>query len=63
MSTISLKFGMHTRNWPRIDFQPLEFNFEFHFWRFFLGGGLGFAESVQDHKFHSGCVHSSMGDH
>ena len=30
---ISLKFGVHTRNWPRIDFQPLEFNFEFYFWR------------------------------
>ena len=34
MLTISLKFGVHTRNWPRIDFQPLEFNFEFYYWRF-----------------------------
>ena len=36
MSTISLNFGLHTRNWPRIDLQPLEFNFEFvlevYFW-------------------------------
>ena len=24
MSTISLKFGVHSRNWPRIDFQSLE---------------------------------------
>ena len=31
MSTISLRFGVHTRNWPRIDFQPLEFNFEYYF--------------------------------
>ena len=47
MSTISLSFDVHTRNWPRIDFQPLEFNFEFYFWScfFFLGGGGGrFAE-------------------
>ena len=29
MSTISLKFGVHTRNWPRINFQPLELSFEF----------------------------------
>ena len=40
MPTISLKFGVHARNWPRIDFQPLEFNFQFYFWRF-LGGGEG----------------------
>ena len=33
MSTISLNFGVHTRNWPRIVLQPLEFNFEFYFWR------------------------------
>ena len=37
---ISLKFGVHTRNWPRIDFQPVEFNFEFYFWRFLGGGGV-----------------------
>ena len=24
-------FDVHTRNWPRIDYQPLEFNFEFYF--------------------------------
>ena len=41
MSTISLKFGVHTRNWPRIDFKPLEFNFEFYFWRCPGGGGGG----------------------
>ena len=34
MSTISLDFGVHTRNWPRIDLQPLQFNSEFYFWRF-----------------------------
>ena len=45
MSTISLKFGVHTRNWPRIDFQLLEFNFEFYFWSF--GRGVGFAEFQQ----------------
>ena len=38
MSTISLNFGVHTRNWPRIDLQPSEFNFEFYFCRF---GGRG----------------------
>ena len=53
MSTISLKFGVHTRIWPRIDFQPLEFNSEFYFWRFFFflggggGGGARFAEFQQ----------------
>ena len=31
MSTIFLSFGAHTRNWPRIDLHPLEFNFEFIF--------------------------------
>ena len=40
---ISLSFGVHTRNWPRIEFQPLEFKFEFYFWRFFGGGGARFA--------------------
>ena len=45
MSTISLSFGVHIRNWPRIDFQPLDFNFEFYFWRFREGGG--FAEFQQ----------------
>ena len=44
MSTISLKFGVRTRNWPRIDFQPLEFNFEFYFWTF---QGAGSAELQQ----------------
>ena len=24
-------FDVYTRNWPRIDYQPLEFNFEFYF--------------------------------
>ena len=37
MSTISLKFGVHTRNWNEIGFHPLEFNFEFY-------------KPVQDHK-------------
>ena len=31
---ILLNFGVHTRNWPRTYFHPLELNFEFHFWRF-----------------------------
>ena len=44
MSTISLKFDVLTRNRPRIDFQLLEFNFEFHFSRF---RGPGFAEFQQ----------------
>ena len=44
MPTISLKFGVHTRNWPRIDFQPLEFNFEVIFGDF---RGPGFAEFQQ----------------
>ena len=47
MSTISLIFDVHTRNWPRIDFQPLEFNFVFYFWRF---RGPGFAEFQQKVK-------------
>ena len=34
LSTILLNFGMHTRNWPRIDLQPLEFNSEFYVWKF-----------------------------
>ena len=34
MSTILLNFGVHARNWPRTDLQPLEFNFELYFWRF-----------------------------
>ena len=34
MSTILLNFGVHARNWQIIDFQPLEFNSEFYFWRF-----------------------------
>ena len=41
MSTILLNFGVHTRNWPRIDFQPVEFNSEFYFGD--LGGGGGGA--------------------
>ena len=44
MSTILLNFGVHTRNWPRIDLQPLVFNFEFYFWRF---RGPRFAEFQQ----------------
>ena len=44
MSTILLNFGVHTRNWPRIDLKPLEFNFEFYFWRF---RGPRFAEFQQ----------------
>ena len=34
MSTISLNFGFHARNWPRIGSQFLKFNFELYFWRF-----------------------------
>ena len=41
MSTISLNFGVHTRNWPRIDLQPLEFNSEFYVWGLRGGGGGG----------------------
>ena len=40
MSTILLNFGVHARNWPRIDLQPLEFNSEFYIWRF-RGEGEG----------------------
>ena len=58
MSTISFKFGVHTRNWPRNDFQPLDLYFEFYFWRF---RGAAFcrvsaksqivsSKPVQDHK-------------
>ena len=48
MSTITLKLGVDIRNWPRIDFQPLEFSFEFYFWRFRnWGGGGGVAEFQQ----------------
>ena len=47
MSTIFLNFGEHARNWPRIDLQPLEFNFEFYFWRFRGGGGGHFDEFQQ----------------
>ena len=45
MSTIAilLKVGVHTRNWPRIDIQPLEFDFEFHFWEI-SGRGEGRGE-------------------
>ena len=39
MLTILLSFGVHTRNWPRINFQPLEINSEFYFW--FSGGEGG----------------------
>ena len=45
MSTISLKFGVHTRDWPRIDFQSLEFNFEL----FFFGGGSFCLISAKSH--------------
>ena len=44
MSTIFLNAGKHSRNWPRIDFQPLKFNFEFYFEDF---GWLRFAEFKQ----------------
>ena len=46
MPAVSLTFGVHTRNWPRIELQPLEFNFELYFWRLGGGGGGGgdFAE-------------------
>ena len=49
MSTISLRFGVRTRNWPGTDFQPLEFNFEFYFWNFRGegGGGADFGEFQQ----------------
>ena len=44
MSTISLNFRVHTRNWPRIDFQPIEFNLSLIFGDF---GGSRFAEFQQ----------------
>ena len=47
MSTISLSFGVHIRNWPRTDFQLLEFNFEFSFWRFRGLRFAGFQERVK----------------
>ena len=47
---ISLNFGVHTRNWPRIDLQPLEFNFEFYFWRFRGGGGGVLLSSSKESK-------------
>ena len=47
MSTIALRFGVRTRNWPRIDFQPSEFNFESYFWRFRGGGLLSSEERVR----------------
>ena len=46
MSTISLKFGVHTRNWPGIDFKPLVFNLEFYFvhdQNFYWGRGDGWG--------------------
>ena len=45
MSTILLSFGVHTGNWPRIDLQRLEFNFEFSIVGDF--GGPRFAEFQQ----------------
>ena len=47
MSTTLLNFSVHTRNWPGIDFQPLEVNFEFYFWRFRGGGGLPGSSRVK----------------
>ena len=44
MLTISLKFDIHTENWPRIDFQPLKFSFESVFGDF---GESRFAEFQQ----------------
>ena len=41
MSTMSLNFGVYIRNWPRIDLQPLKFNFELYSWKFRRGGGGG----------------------
>ena len=45
---MEIGFGVHTRNWPRIYLQHLEFNFEFYLWR--LGGGGLFAELKQRFK-------------
>ena len=47
MSAIALRFGVHTRNWPIIDFQPLEFNFESYFWRFRGEGVLSSEQRVR----------------
>ena len=52
MSTVSLRFGVHTRNWPRIDFQSLEFNFQFYFWRFRGGGVAEFQQRVKIVRFY-----------
>ena len=46
MSTILLNFAVHTRNWPRIDLQPLEFNLSFIFW---IRGGGGGGTPILDH--------------
>ena len=42
---IFLSFGVHTRSWPGINLQPLEYNFGSYFWRF-RGGGGGVLLSV-----------------
>ena len=34
MLTISVNFGVPTRNWLKIDIQPLKFNFKLYFWGF-----------------------------
>ena len=39
MLKLLLSFGVRTRNCPRIDLQPLEFNFELYFGDFGGGGG------------------------
>ena len=43
MSTIPFNFGVHTRNFPRTDLHPLEFNFAFYFFKI-RGEGVRFAE-------------------
>ena len=40
VSTISVNFGVHTRNWTSTYLQPLEFNFEFQFFEDFEGRTL-----------------------
>ena len=50
MSSIPLDFGVHTRNWLRIDLQTLKFNFELYFWRF---RGLHFAKFRRSQKSRS----------